>query len=204
MVVKIKVLVACEMSGIVREAFRSKGHDAYSCDILPSLDDSPWHIQDDIFNRLTWTSWDLMIAHPPCTYLTTTGARWLYDPRFPDRFRQRDEAVEFVLKLYNAPIEKIAIENPQGMLSSLWKPPDQYIQPYEFGHTASKKTGLWLKNLPKLKPTKIVEVEYMTTSTGKRFSKWYWDTSKLKGKARQIERSKTFEGIALAMADQWT
>jgi hypothetical protein len=203
MVVKIKVLVACEMSQAVTKAFRGRGHEAYSCDILDTLGNPDWHIKGNVLEVLD-QGWDLMIAHPPCTYLTSTGARWLYDPRFPDRFKQRDEAVEFALKLYNAPIEKIAIENPQGMLSSLWRPPDQYIQPYEFGHTTSKKTGLWLKNLPKLKPTKIVEVEYMTTSTGKRFSKWYWDTSKLKGEARQIERSKTFEGIALAMADQWT
>lgn len=199
---KIKVLVACEMTQVVTKAFRDKGHEAYSCDILDTLGNPDWHIKGDVLEILD-QGWDLMIAHPPCTYLTSAGARWLYDPRFPDRLKQRDEAVEFVLKLYNAPISKIAIENPQGMLSSLWRHPDQYIQPYEFGHRTSKKTGLWLKNLPKLKPTEIVEVDYVTTSTGKRFSRWYWDVSKLKGTPRQIERSKTFKGIAEAMAEQW-
>lgn len=161
--------------------------------------------------------WDLMIAHPPCTYLTNTGNRWFYHPEdkdldfkerrphplYPKRQKDREEGIEFFLKLWNSNIDKIALENPIGVLSTIFKKPTQIIQPYEYGHSASKATCLWLKNLNPLVPTKIVDVEYVTTSTGKRFSKWYWDTSKEKGQKRQLIRSKTFEGIAKAMAEQW-
>ena len=195
----MRVLVACEVSGTVREAFRKRGHDAYSCDLQEA--DSPYHLQGDV-TQLLDKGWDLIIAHPPCTFLTTTGARWLYDSRYPTRLQDREDAVQFAKMFYDA-ADKVAIENPVGYLSTAWRKPDQYIQPYEYGHSASKKTGLWLKGLPKLTPTNIVEVEYVTTSTGKRFSKWYWDTSKLKGQDRQNARSKTFQGIADAMAAQW-
>lgn len=196
----MKVLIACEVSGTVRDAFRKRGHEAFSCDLQHS--DSPFHIQGDVREVLEG-SWDLIIAHPPCTYLTTTGARWLYDSRYPNRRNDREEAVEFAKMFYDK-ADKVAIENPVGYLSTAWRKPDQYIQPYEYGHNASKKTGLWLKGLPKLSPTNVVDVEYITTSTGKRFSKWYWETSKLKGADRQNARSKTFQGIAEAMASQWT
>lgn len=195
----MRVLVACEVSGTVRDAFIKRGHEAFSCDIQPS--ESPFHIQGDVREVLDG-SWDLIIAHPPCTYLTSTGARWLYDARYPNRMKDREEAVEFARMFYDK-ADKVAIENPVGYLSTAWRKPDQYIQPYEYGHNASKKTGLWLKGLPKLKPTDIVEVDYVVTSTGKRFSKWYWETSKLKGADRQNARSKTFQGIADAMASQW-
>lgn len=132
----MKVLVACEFSGVVRRAFREKGHDAWSCDLLPSLDDSEFHYQTDIFNVL-YNEWDLMIAHPPCTYLTVSGNRWYHN-----REDLQQEALSFVLALANAPIEKIAVENPVGRLSTLWRKPDQYIQPWMFGHTETKKTGL--------------------------------------------------------------
>lgn len=195
----MRVLVACEVSGTVRDSFRAKGHEAFSCDIQEA--DSPYHLHcpvEEIINE----GWDLIIAHPPCTYLTTTGARWLYDERFPNRRQQREDAVEFV-KFFWDKADKVCIENPVGYLSTAWMKPSQYIQPYEYGHSASKKTGLWLKGLPKLQATNVVDVEYVTTSTGKRFSKWYWDTSKLRGEARQNARSKTFQGIADAMAEQW-
>lgn len=197
----MRILVACEESGTVRDAFRAKGHEAFSCDLLPDRNSSPYHKQQDVLQLLD-DSWDMIIAHPPCTYLTTTGARWLYDSRFPNRFKQREDAVEFTKMFWDA-APLVCIENPVGYLSTAWKKPSQIIQPWEYGHDASKKTCLWLNGLPKLIPTEIVEVTYVTTSTGRRFSKWYWDTSKKKGVDRQRERSKTFDGIAKAMAEQW-
>lgn len=187
----MRVLVACEFSGVVREAFRKKGHDAWSCDILPSLDNSKYHLQCDIFSIIDGyedpEQWDLMIAHPPCTYLTVAGNRWYYDK--PELIQ---EAFEFVLRLSEANIEKIAIENPVGRLSSLWRKPDQYIQPWMFGHKETKKTGLWLKNLPLLKPTNIVEGPYEQRI-------WKMGPSKDRGLLRSI----TYQGIANAMAEQW-
>jgi hypothetical protein len=197
----MKVLVACEFSGIVRDAFIRKGHDAVSIDLLPTERPGP-HISGDVKNYLN-CGWDLMIAHPPCTYLTTTGARWLYDPRYPNRKRDKEDALDFVRLLMSAPIGKIAIENPVGAISTNIRKPDCIIQPYQFGHDATKATCLWLKDLPNLVPTKNVEVSYLTTSSGKRFSKWYWETSRGRGTNRQMERSRTFQGIADAMADQW-
>lgn len=148
----MKVLIGCEFSGIVREAFRKRGHEAYSCDILPSSDNSKYHIQDDVLNILN-DNWDLAIFHPPCTYLCSSGIHW------NDRGRGWDEtnkALEFVNKLLNAPIEKIALENPVGIISSRIRKPDQIIQPWQFGHDASKATCLWLKNLSKLQHAKII------------------------------------------------
>jgi len=191
----MKVLVACEESQRVCIAFRNKGHEAYSCDILPCSGRHPeWHIQDDVLKHLN-EDWDLMIAHPPCTYLTVTANRYFLNN--PQRWEERLKAVKFVYKLMNADIPKIAIENPVGVISTHIRKPDQYIEPYQFGHTDSKKTGLWLKNLPLLKPTNIVEPEYVTIN-GKRYSKTHaysWKDSKL--------RSKTYQGIANAMAEQW-
>ena len=199
----MKVLVACEYSGVVREAFRKLGYDAYSCDLIPTDIPSPFHIQDDVLRHLN-EGWDLMIAHPPCTYLCVTGARWLHDTRqkFANRKQQQEEAIAFVKALWNAPIKRICIENPVGVLSSQWKLPDQIVQPYYFGETASKATCFWLKNLPGLKPTKLVKPEMVELNNGKRFSLWYYKTSKKCSERAKI-RSKTFQGIADAMAAQW-
>lgn len=199
----MRVLIACEESGVVREAFRAKGHDAFSCDLLPS--DSPYHFQDDVLPYLIGR-WDLMIAHPPCTYLTTTGNKWFkpeYKERFPNREEQRKQAIRFFKYLTGAPIERIAIENPVGIMSTIFRKPDQIIQPYEFGDPHAKKTCLWLKNLPKLVATNIVEPEYVTFKSGKRMAKWYVDAANLPPDERERVRSRTFQGIANAMAEQW-
>jgi len=203
----MKVLIACEESQTVCKAFRELGNEAYSCDLYECSGGHPeWHIKGDAIEEAHRGGYDLMIAHPPCTYLTVTGNRWFkpeYADRFPNRPQQREEAVEFFMKLANAPIDKICIENPLGIMSTRWRKPDQIIQPYQFGHTEAKKTCLWLKNLPPLKHTKIVEPEYITYKSGKRMAKWYSDAVKLPPEERSKLRSKTFEGIAKAMAAQW-
>jgi hypothetical protein len=194
----MKVLVACEFSGVVREAFRRRGHKAYSCDLLPASDGSPFHFEQDVLKTIEQEKWDLMIAHPPCTALCVTGNRHYAGTE------EREEAINFVGLLAQSPIDKIAIENPVGVISSFFRPPDQYIQPYEFGHPVSKKTGLWLKNLPKLVPTNIVPCdEPVVFSSGRRMSKWYYETSLLPQSERATARSITFKGIAEAMAEQW-
>jgi hypothetical protein len=201
---KMKVLIACEFSGIVREAFRKRGHDAWSCDLLPT-EIPGQHIQGDVLAELD-NGWDLMIAHPPCTYLTTTGNKWMSDKfkvRFPDRWKQRQSAVDFFLKLYNSKVNKIAIENPVGIMSTCFRKPDQYIHPHMFGDRHAKKTCLWLDNLPLLKPTKIVEPEYYIYKDGRRDPIWHVESMKLKPQERMKERSRTFQGIANAMAEQW-
>lgn len=190
----MKVLVACEFSGTVRDAFIKLGHDAWSCDILPTDSPGP-HFQCDIMEVLD-KGWDLMIAHPPCTALTVAGNRWYHDK--PEVIQ---ESVKFVLALANAPINKIAIENPIGRLSTLWRKPDQIIQPWQFGHEATKSTCLWLKNLSPLQPTNIVSKgERHITKSGKSLPKWY----NLPPSADRAKiRSTTFQGIASAMAQQW-
>ena len=156
----MRILICCEFSGIVRQAFRERGFDAWSLDLLPAEDNSKYHIQDDALKHLN-DGWDLMIAHPPCTYLAVSGNRWFNVEKYGDKARERIvkmyEAVNFVKQLYSANIPFIAIENPVGRLSGLWRQPEQYIQPYQFGHPTRKKTGLWLKHLPLLKPTNIVQ-----------------------------------------------
>jgi len=203
----MKVLIACEFSGIVREAFKALGHDAWSCDILPT--EIPGnHIQDDILNHLN-DGWDLMIAHPPCTYLSNAGIRWFNEEKYGEKAIERKklrlEAFDFVMKLYNTPIEKIAIENPTGWLNSHFRKPDQTIQPWQFGDEESKRTCLWLKNLPKLESTKIVSPKiYGYYKTGKNIGKPIYGNNYLKfSEDRWKERSRTFQGIANAMADQW-
>jgi len=200
----LRVLVACEFSGIVRDAFRELGHQAWSCDLLPTEGAYyQFHHQGDV-NDILGDNWDLMIAHPPCTYLCVTGNKWFYHPedkdlplnqrrphpKFPDRKQRRFEALEFIVQLLSAPIEKICLENPVGIISTNIRKPDQIIQPFQFGHKEPKKTCLWLKNLPKLQPTKIVEPEYFKTKSGKNMANWFY-LSKLKGKERQKMRSKT-------------
>jgi hypothetical protein len=193
----VKVLVACECSGVVREAFRQKGHDAWSCDILPPSDGSPCHHTGPVEDILS-DGWELMIAHPPCTALTVTGNRHYANTL------ERSDALKLVKLLLDAPIEKVCVENPVGVISSLIRKPDQYIQPFEYGHPVTKKTGLWLKNLPLLTPTKVVDVPPpVVFSSGKRMSQWFYDTSLLPHKDRAAARSVTFQGIADAMAEQW-
>ena len=197
----MKVLIACEYSGTVRDAFTSKGHDAWSCDIIPT-ESSGNHIQDDILKHLD-KGWDMMIAHPPCTYLSNAGARFLY-PKGKlnkDRYKLGLKAKEFFMALYNAPINKICVENP--ISSKIFELPKhtQTIQPYEYGHPFSKNTRLWLKNLPQLKPTNTLE-EYKpllpSNSGGKKRGQSY-SYSVIWGKVA----AKFFTGIANAMADQW-
>jgi len=180
----MRILVACEFSGIVREAFKAKGHDAWSCDLLPT--EIPGnHIQGDVLEVLD-DDWDLMIAHPPCTHLAVSGARW-----FVQKYWEQWDALAFVRDLMDARIERIAIENPIGVISTRIRKPDQIIQPWMFGHGETKATCLWLQNLPKLIPTNIVE--------GREHRIWKLPPSPNRGK----ERSRTFLGIAKAMAEQW-
>lgn len=195
----MKILIACEFSGIVREAFKKKGHYALSCDLLPT-EIPGLHYQGDVLDLINDKRWDMMIAFPPCTYLTTTGNRWFLNN--PDRWQKRLDAMLFVHKLMNANIGKICIENPKGVISSHIRKPDQYIQPYEHGHIDSKITGLWLKNLPLIKPTDIVEPEWkIAPKSGKRMSKTHWYNGGSQKSAKL--RSKIYQGIANAMADQW-
>jgi hypothetical protein len=183
----MRVLIGCEFSGVVREAFRERGHDAWSCDLLEAEDNSEYHIQGDVLALLRPPySWDLAIFHPPCTHLAVSGARW-----FKDKVQEQAEALEFVRQLLAAPIERIALENPISVISSKISKPDQIIQPWMFGHGEVKATCLWLKNLPKLVPTDIVSGRetrvHMMPDT-----KHQWKN-----------RSRTLTGIAQAMAAQW-
>lgn len=193
----MRVLVACEYSGIVREAFKKKGHYAMSCDLLPTEIEGE-HYQGDVFDIIN-DNWDLMIAHPPCTNLCNTGSRWFV--KKAGKFRKpeylRTEALEFVRKIMEAPINKIAIENPVGIISSRIRKADQTFQPYQFGHPESKRTCLWLKNLPLLKDTDNVRHIYDTLPPKEKHRIWWLGSGKGK------ERSKTFQGIADAMAEQW-
>ena len=195
----MRVLIACEFSGIVRDAFIKQGHDAWSCDLLPTEREGN-HIQGDVLNILN-DGWDLMIAHPPCEYLTVTANRSFLNN--PKRWKKRLEAMNFVYELMNCAISKICIENPVGVISTHIRKPDQYIQPYEYGHTDSKKTGLWLKNLPLLKPTKIVVPEWIIMKSGKRDSKTHYYTPSTNNKKNAMIRSRIYQGIAEAMAIQW-
>ena len=195
----MKVLIACEFSGIVRDAFIKKGHEAISCDILPTESHGP-HYQGDVLDIIN-NGFDMMIAHPPCTYLTVTANRSFLNN--PERWLNRLNAVNFVHKLMNANIDKICIENPKGVISTHIRKPEQYIQPYYFGHNDSKLTGLWLKNLPPLKPTKIVEPEWVTPPSGKRMSKTHAMNPSSNNVENQKLRSRTYQGIAYAMAEQW-
>lgn len=191
----MRVLIACEFSGVVRDAFAKQGHYAMSCDLLPT--ESPGnHYQGDIRDVLQW-DWDLMIAHPPCTYLSNAGARHLYPKGVlnPERLAKGLEAKEFFMALYNAPIPLVCIENPIPSTVYGLPPYTQTIQPYEFGHPFKKKTCLWLRGLPTLTPTQVVEERQSSKVAGNWFNKG--------GKDRQKNRAKTFQGIADAMAQQW-
>jgi hypothetical protein len=185
---KLRVLVACEFSGTVRRAFRALGHDAWSCDLLPAEDDSDNHYQMNVYDvARACFAWDLMIAHPPCTHLAVSGARW-----FKDKQKEQAEALQLVGWLMGAAIPHIALENPISVISSVIRKPDQIIQPWQYGHGETKATCLWLKNLPKLVPTNIVE------GREARIHKMP------PGPDRWKERSRTLPGIAEAMAAQWS
>jgi len=202
----LRILIACEYSGRVREAFKAKGHYAMSCDLLPTEIPGE-HYQGDVFDIIN-NGWDLMIAFPPCTFLTVTGNRWFniekYGQKAIDRYQSRKEAIEFFMRFAKSNCKKVAIENPVGIMSSQYRKPDQIIQPWQFGDAFEKKTCLWLKGLPELKATNIVKpparVKY---KSGKIMPKWYADLWHLPKDERAKLRSKTFQGIAKCMADQW-
>lgn len=231
----MNVLIACEESQTVCKEFRKLGIQAFSCDILPSSGGHPeWHFNYDVFKvindngglvesgeKISVDKWDLMIAHPPCTYLSVSGARWFYNPddkhlptderrphpRFPNRVQDREDALAFFIKLYEAPIERIAIENPVGIVSTRFRKPDQTVHPWMFGDEASKTTCLWLKNLPLLEPTNIVgKGERVVLSSGRSLPKWYSDSfhTSISTELRRTLRSKTFQGFATALAEQWS
>lgn len=194
----MKILVACEESQVVTNEFRKLGHEAFSCDILPTSGKHlEWHLQCDVTPLLD-DNWDMIIAFPPCTHLAVSGAKWFEQKRKDGR---QQDGIDFFMQFVNARCEKIAIENPVGIMSKIYRKPDQIIQPYQFGESFSKKTCLWLKGLPKLIPTKIVDKgEYITYASGKKIQKWYANSPP---KERAKLRSKTFLGIAKAMAEQW-
>lgn len=220
----MNVLVACEESQAVCKEFRRLGHNAFSCDIIECSGGHPgWHIKQDVLPLLNGNcsfkttdgtehkidgKWDMIIAFPPCTYLTVTGNRWFNVERYGDkaiqRHKDREEAIKFFMAFANADCPRIAIENPIGIMSSTWRKPNQVINPYEFGDPFEKKTCLWLKGLPELKPTNIVEVpprKYF--DSGKSMPVWYAEAWHLPKEERAKLRSKTFPGIAKAMAEQW-
>lgn len=216
----MKVLVACEESQRVCSAFRARGHECYSCDIIePSGGHPEWHIMSDVLPILNGNCtfktmdgqehsidrWDLIIAHPPCTYLTVTGNRWFnvekYGDKARERIRLREEAVEFFMAIANADCDHIAIENPVGVISTRWRKPDQIVQPYFFGDPFEKRTCLWLKGLPKLEKTnEVTPPERSKYKSGCTMPTWY---ANLPPATRAKERSKTFPGFAEAMAEQW-
>jgi len=186
----MKVLVACEMSGRVREAFRKRGYDAFSCDLLSSEIPSPYHIQDDVLNHLD-EGWDMMIGHPVCTFICRNRARL-------NKEQEKEIDTRLFMALLNANIPRICIENPIPSKAANLPSYTQIIQPYQFGHDHSKKTCLWLKNLPLLKPTKIIPYTHIITLNGKKYTKGWYETPR-----NSIARSRTFQGIADAMAEQW-
>ena len=211
----MKILVACEESQAVTKAFRARGFEAYSCDIKECTGGHPeWHIVNCAIKEAYSGKYEMMIAHPPCTYLAVSGASHLYNKdgsKNLERWRNREEALDFVRALMMAPIKRIAIENPISCISSEIRKPDCIVQPYYFGDSAQKTTCFWLKNLPILKPTKMVskgEFHEWTDKNGKkkRVSKWYWDAllNSTTAEERRTMRSKTFFGLADAIADQWS
>lgn len=219
---KFKLLVCCEESQRVCTAFRERGWEAYSCDIEPCSGGHPeWHIQQDVLplingncefdtvdgeHHIIEGEWDLLICHPPCTYLTLAGNKWFkpeFRDRFPDRIQQRQEAIDFFMKFANAKCKHIAIENPVGVMSSQWRKPNQYIEPYYFGDPEKKKTGLWLVGLPNLMPTNMVEPVIIHCKSGANEPRWHMESMSFPAKERSRVRSQTFIGIANAMAEQW-
>jgi hypothetical protein len=214
---KLNVLIACEFSGAIRNEFRKLGHNAISCDLVDAIEPSFFHHKGDVTELLDKNKyeWDLMIAHPPCTYLTLAGNRWFkpeYADKYPTRIQDRKDAVDFFLTFINADIPHIAVENPIGVMSSVYRKPDQIIQPWQFGDPFQKSTCLWLKNLPKLEHTDVVDkgefIEWECKKTGriKRQPKWYADAFQKTSDPieRQKIRNTTFPGIASAVAKQYS
>lgn len=206
-VLPLVVLVGCEESQTITKELRKLGHEAYSCDLLPCSGGHPeWHLQMDVFEAIKLRKWDLGIFHPECTRLTVTANKW-YKPEFADRFptihEDREKAVDFFMKIVNVDIPKIAIENPIGIMSTRYRKPDQIIQPYHFGDAERKSTCLWLKGLPKLKHTNVVEPEIIYHKSGRTDGKLHFETMKLPKEERRKARSVTFPGIAKAIALQW-
>lgn len=220
----MKVLVACEESQRVTIELRKLGNEAYSCDLLDCSGNHPeWHIKKDVTLLLNGNcifstvdgveheisgKWDMIIAFPPCTYLTVTGNRWFNYEKYGDkaiqRMLDRNDAIKFFMRIANADCDRIAIENPVGVMSTQWRKPDQIIQPYQYGDAYEKRTCLWLKGLPMLSPTKIVETpDRIQFKSGKTMAKWYVQAGNLSKEQRALVRSKTFPGIAKAMATQW-
>lgn len=221
----MNVLIACEESQRICIEMRAVGNVCYSADLQECSGGHPeWHINGDclplINGNCEFTTqdgnkhriegrWDMIIAHPPCTYLCMSGQRWCNPlisgtKKAEQRKRNREEAVEFFMKFVNADCEKIAIENPVGIMTSRYRKADQYIEPFMFGHPNRKKTGLWLKGLPKLVPTNIVEPQVHISSSGKKWDIWFWESSLIPNRAERSKfRSKTFHGIARAIAEQW-
>ncbi len=207
----VRVLIACESSGTVREAFRSRGFDAWSCDLLPADDGSQWHIQGDALRAIRSQRWDLVIGHPPCTYLSVSGLHW--NKRVPGRAEKTEQGLQFVRDMIDAALlqgSALAIENPVSCISSRIRKPDQIIQPWQFGHDASKATCLWLWDLPKLQAHQSQRVpgRIVTLPSGKTVERWANQTDSGQNRLppsadRWKQRSKTYEGIAQAMAEQW-
>ena len=231
----LNVLIACEESQRVCAEFRKLGHNAYSCDLLKCSGGHPeWHFNQDVLEVIKNKGgklengeelfiegdWDIMIAHPPCTFLAVSGAKWYYHPEdknlpldqrrphpsFPNRAKDREDAIKFFLALANSEIKHIAIENPVGIMNTIYRKPNQIVQPFFFGDSASKKTCLWLKNLPLLEVTNLVDPgEFIEFGSGRRIAKWYSDglTKTKTAEERRTWRSKTFPGFAKAIAEQW-
>lgn len=220
----MRVLIACERSGVVRRAFRAAGHNAWSCDLAPAEDGSRWHIEGDALRAAHKGWWDLMIAHPPCTYLSSSGMHWTTRGKRP--WSLTEQALDFVRALMDVPVARICIENPVGVISTRIRRPDQWVQPHQFGDDASKRTGLWLQGLPLLVPTRSVAPRWVCPTCGEehpqgaqpRFCRsceglrllprWANQTNSGQnrlppGERRAIERSQTYPGIAAAMAEQW-
>lgn len=214
----MKVLIGLECSGIIRDAFIEKGHDAWSCDLKPSEKHGP-HIQADIFTVLN-DGWDLFIGHPVCKFLALSGSQWYWHPEdknlpkairrphplYPDRRAEQQKGIDFFKKLWRAPIKHICLENPEPLHSLITQvaPYTQVIQPWMFGDSFQKKTCLWLKNVPRLKSTNIVDKGEFIITRGKKLPKWYSDAKTNNKEQTQTDRSRTFPGIANAMADQWS
>ena len=193
----MKILIACEFSGIVRDAFAARGHVAISCDLLPTERPEGTHWQGDVLDFIKMQNFDMMIAHPPCTFLAVSGNRWMKER--PERISDREKALAFVRALMDADIPRICIENPKGVISSRIRKPDQIIQPWQFGHPETKETHLWLKGLPTLEPTTDLR-EQMNGRAAKDRGRVHHAAP---GPDRWKERSRTFAGIAKAMAEQW-
>jgi hypothetical protein len=204
----MNVIIGCEESQVITKAFRAKGIEAFSCDILPCSGGHPeWHLQMDIFKALEIKKWKLGIFHPECTRLTVAANKYYkaeYAERFPTIHEDREKAVKFFMRLANSKVRMKAIENPVGIMSSRWRKPDQIIHPYQFGHTERKATCLWLENLPQLRHTKIVVPDIIKHKSGKTDSRLHYESLKLPKEERRKVRSRTFEGIAEAIAEQWS